>query len=281
MPRTLVCSLVIVLGLVAPAMAAPRSFAVAVSGHGRPVVLIPGLACDGHVWDATVARYKEGHQLHVLTLAGFAGQPAIEPPLLSTVRAELAGYIRAQKLDKPIVVGHSLGGFVALWLAATEPDLVGGVVVVDALPFLPAARQPSATVESVKPQAEMLRTMFAQLTPEAFAAQNRAALATMITDPKNVEPVAAASRRSDVKTVGAALYEMMTTDLRSALARVRSPTLVLAAAAPDPADGVRKVYAAQYATLKGVRLVVADKSRHFIMLDDPSFFFAQLDSILH
>ena len=139
------------------APAAPKSFAVEVSGKGPPVILIPGLACNGSVWASTVARYRDRHEMHVLSLAGFGGQPALgdgNEPLLPTVRAELAAYIREHKLQKPIVVGHSLGGFLALWLAASEPDLLGGIVVVDSLPYLPAAMDTTATVEKIRPRAE-------------------------------------------------------------------------------------------------------------------------------
>ena len=64
-----------------------RPFAVTVTGSGRPMVLIPGLACGGSVWDATVAHYKASYECHVVTLAGFAGQPAIEGQTLGKVSA--------------------------------------------------------------------------------------------------------------------------------------------------------------------------------------------------
>ena len=45
----------------------------------------------------------------------------IDGPLIATVQAELAEYIRAQRLDRPIVVGHSLGGVLALaWLRGIQ-----------------------------------------------------------------------------------------------------------------------------------------------------------------
>jgi N-formylmaleamate deformylase len=271
-------SLVVLLALGSSAAAAPPAFSVAVSGHGPPVVLIPGLACGGDVWRTTVARYGAGHELHVLTLAGFAGQPVGETPLLPAVRRELAAYIRAHHLVRPVVVGHSLGGFVALWLAATEPDLVGGVVVVDAVPFLPALMQPGATIDAVKPQADAMRTMLGALTPAQFAAQNRRSLDAMITAPRDVDAVAATSRRSDPKAVAEAMYEVMTTDLTPLLGKIRAPTLILAAAAGQDVAAVRAAYAAQYAGLAGHTLVVAERARHFIMLDDPTLFFAELDA---
>jgi pimeloyl-ACP methyl ester carboxylesterase len=216
----------------------------------------------------------------VLTLAGFAGAPAsAAAPLLQTVRDELARYIREQHLTRPVVIGHSLGGFVALWLAASEPALLGGVVSVDALPYLAAAQDPAATVERTRPLAEQMRAMMAALSPEAFTLQTRAALSAMITDPADVAAVLARAQKSDPKVVAAAVYEMLLTDLRPAIARITAPTLVLVAGG-GAAEAARLPFAAQYAPLPGAQLRVAERARHFIMLDDAAFFYAALDAFL-
>src|SRR5829696_5339762 len=64
--------------------------AVMVSGQGPPIVFIPGLASDGAVWDELVAGFSARHTCHVVTLAGFAGVPPIEAPVLEKVREALA-----------------------------------------------------------------------------------------------------------------------------------------------------------------------------------------------
>jgi len=58
----------------------PTSFTVTVSGAGRPVIFIPGLACDGSIWNETVAHLRGKVQAHVVTLAGFVGKPPISTP---------------------------------------------------------------------------------------------------------------------------------------------------------------------------------------------------------
>ena len=108
------------------------------------MLLIPGLASSGAVWDDTVKQLCGAHRCHVFTLAGFAGVPAQPGPLLDDVDAALAAYIEQQHLKAPIVVGHSLGGFVALKLAIDHPADVGKLVIVDALPALGAVRMDSA-----------------------------------------------------------------------------------------------------------------------------------------
>lgn len=212
----------------AAAAEAPKkpAFAVEVTGKGRPMILIPGLSSSGEVWNGTVAHFKDKYQCHVLTLAGFAGQPRTEGPFLETVRTELAAYIRSHKLEKPVIVGHSLGGFVALWLASAEPSLTGPLVIVDSLPFLPAVYNPLATPENSKPMAEQMRTGMSA-NKEAFLKQSEMAAKSMVTKPEDVATVMGWAAKTDPTAAGDAMYDMFVHDLRGNVASIESPTLVL------------------------------------------------------
>ena len=66
------------------------------------MILIPGLQCSGAVWNEAVVFYSDKYQVHVLTIAGFAGEPAIPGLPLSTVRDDLLRYIRENKLIIPL-----------------------------------------------------------------------------------------------------------------------------------------------------------------------------------
>jgi len=269
---------------VAATTAKPPSFHVEVTGHGKPMILIPGFASSGKTWDSTVAHFKDQYECHVLTLAGFAGEPRIEAPFLETVRNDLAAYIRANKMDKPVIVGHSLGGVLALWLAEKEPDLVGPLVIVDSLPFLAGVMDPGATAESVKPQAEQMRKMYSGPPTEQTEKMGEMAVKAMVTSPADFEMVMGWSRKSDRVAMGDAMYEMMTTDLRGDLDKIVSPTLVLgtwiAYKQYATRAEVEKNFRAQYAKLKNYDFVLSDKARHFVMLDDPDGFFQALDHFL-
>ncbi|HEX9492247.1 MAG TPA: alpha/beta hydrolase, partial [Thermoanaerobaculia bacterium] len=85
------------IALIAVAAAAqadePAAFTVRVAGTSRPMIFIPGLASSGEVWNSTVEHFQNRYTCHVLTLAGFAGQPAIQQPLIETARRQLAAYI--------------------------------------------------------------------------------------------------------------------------------------------------------------------------------------------
>jgi pimeloyl-ACP methyl ester carboxylesterase len=266
------------------ARATVPAFDVRVVGSGRPMILIPGLTCSGDVWNTTVKHFGEKYQAHVLTLAGFAGQPAVDGPFLDRVRRELVEYIKRNRLERPVIVGHSLGGFLAFWIAATAPDLVGPVIAVDGVPFLPALMDPAVTVETSRSNAGQMRDMMAGMTAEQFAVQNRMSLSSMIKEPRNVDLVAKNSEKSDPRAVGRAVYDLMTIDLRPMLNKIRVPVLLVAAAeyAKDEKSQtvVRDRYESQVSTVPDHRVILASEARHFVMLDDPKFLFSEMDAFL-
>jgi pimeloyl-ACP methyl ester carboxylesterase len=261
------------------------SFKVEVTGRGEPMILIPGLSSSGEVWADTVARYKANYECHVLTLAGFAGQPAIKAPFLEKVRNDLATYIREKKMKKPTIVGHSLGGFMALWLASVEPDLAGRLVIIDSLPFLGAINNPNATSETMKPQAEAMRkAMTTPQTDEQRLQTLTMYLQAMISDPAKVALATKWGVNSDPETIGQAMYEMYTTDLRPSLSRIKSPTLVvgtwIAYQQYTTRAAVEKTFRDQFANLPGYRFVMSESGKHFVMYDDPKLLFGEMDAFL-
>jgi N-formylmaleamate deformylase len=276
-----------------PAAPEPRSFRVQVAGHGQPMILIPGLSSSGDTWNATVARYRERFTCHVLTLAGFAGVPPIEQPLLATVRAELVEYIREQQLTRPILVGHSLGGTLALAIAADHPDLVGPVIVVDSLPFLAGAQFQAKTLEDARAGIAAMRAYMANQTRSQYDEYVRSGAATsfMVTSPQDLDIIKQWGLASDPRTVADAMADLMGLDLREDVARIRTPTLVLGTwiglhqqlakyGTDVPRAAFVQTFGEQFAKLPQLHFVLSDTARHFIMFDDAPWFFGQLDGFL-
>ncbi|MCK6617413.1 MAG: alpha/beta hydrolase [Cyclobacteriaceae bacterium] len=281
----LICILAIYV-LQSEATASP-SFKVEKVGRGKKhIILIPGLTCPGDVWNETVERYKKNYTCHLISLPGFAGTPAIETAeYLKTMRDELIGYIKDNKLKKPILVGHSLGGFLSLWISAVEPDLVGANFIVDALPYFPAIQNPSATVESMKPVAASMRDMMKNATPEQTKKSQQYYLSTMASAPDKLELIGRWGIESHAPTVAQAMYELQTIDLRNDVATIKVPVTVLGAWIAYKDYGVThestlKNFSDQYQHVKNVNIQLTDTAKHFIMYDDPKWFFEQMDRFL-
>ena len=246
----------------------PTAFTAHVSGSGRAVILIPGLGCPASVWDDTVAHLGAGYQTHVLQLAGFAGAPALagSAPLVATAREELAHYIEDRHLDHPVVIGHSLGGFLAMWLAAEDPDAVGPIIDLDG---------GAAFTMNDDATARRMRDQFANANDADFAQATRDMFAFMFNDAKRGGPVVDLVVRSDKRAFAGALYELFTTDIRPELAKITVPVLILLSDGPF-ADDMR----GQMTGIPKHDTKLLAKTRHFVMYDDPKATFSAIDAFL-
>ncbi|MBV8636367.1 MAG: alpha/beta hydrolase [Burkholderiaceae bacterium] len=261
-----------------------EAFKVQVSGEGKPMILIPGLASSGEVWDSTVARYRANYRCHVLTLAGFAGVPATQGDLLQQAEASLSRYISAQHLDRPVIVGHSLGGMLALKLAEDHPEQVGRLVIVDSLPALGATRIPHATPEQLQAVAAQVRDNMEHNDGAQADSARHEIIASMVSAPADIERVEAWGKASDRHVVAESMYDVLASDLRPQLPQIKAPTLVLgtwiAYKQYAPKAAIEATFQQQYAGLSGVKIEMADAARHFIMYDDPSWMFDRMDAFL-
>lgn len=264
---------------------------VEVSGKGAPLLLIPGLGCAGEVWNSTADSLKDRYECHVLTLPGFAGQPAIahEEKYLQKVREEIVDYLSRQGLQSVGLIGHSLGGLLSLQLAAEYPERFNAVVVIDAAPFLPALQVPGITVEGARSMAANMKQRMEeqrqQQNPGSREANQRGALHSMVSGKEDLEQILTWNMASDFETVAQAMYELYSTDYRKEIANITAPVLVMGAWIAYKDYGVTKesslqAYKSQYAHLPGTKVVMSDRAKHFIMYDDPSFYFAHLQQMM-
>lgn len=265
----------------APSAFTPTAFGVKVTGTGRPVIFIPGLASPATVWDGTVAHLGGKVQAHVLTLAGFAGQPPITGPFLQQVHDQLVQYIDANHLDHPVIIGHSLGGVMSLWLGETDPQL-GGIVDVDGLPFLAAMMDPSATSEKAMAGAAGVRDQLMKAPHDAFVENMKQFIGTMASKPDDIAMLDDAAAKSDQTTVANAFAELMAKDLRADLAKIHAPAMIIAAGKMGmmgPED-LKASWHAQIDAIPHVDFEVVDGAKHFVMLDQPEAFYALVDKAL-
>jgi N-formylmaleamate deformylase len=262
-------------------------FAIEKTGSGRPMILIPGLYSSGKVWDETVAHFKNNHACYEITLPGFAGQPAIQSDsILKTMAIQLANFIRQSKLVKPILVGHSLGGVLILLIGEMYPDLPGGLIVVSSAPFLPGlAMSPDVTVDSSRKIGLMIKNAMKVMTPEQIRQSQQYTLPAMIHDSAKIALVKEMAIKSDSYTQGEVMYELFSMDLRPVMKNISCPILVLGdwisyKKYGASRENVMKNYTAQFSLAPKTTIALNDSSYHFIMYDEPDWFYHQMDGFL-
>ena len=272
--------------ITAPAFASDR-IQVNVVGTGPDVVLIPGLGSSPAVWESTIDALP-GYRYHLIHVDGFAGAPPranAEGPLIAPVAEEIARYIAASKLDQPTLIGHSLGGTLAMLVAARHEGLAARVMVVDMVPFVGAMVVPGATAESIAPIAAITRAALADpsKSEEQRTREVQQTIGGMIKTENMRETAIADSLASDQQVSAQAMYDLMTTDLRPELANVAVPMKVLWVSPPSiplNSEQMAELYSQSFSAAPSAELIYFEDSYHFIMHDAPDKFQREVSEFL-
>ncbi len=247
--------------------------------HGRAVILIPGLAGGPWVWRDTIEALRADHVVYAVTLAGFDGMPAAqgEDNLLDRADASLLALIRGRRLDRPVLVGHSLGGTLSIRFAGEHADLLSGVVAVDGLPVFPGMER--LPVEQRQAAARQMRAQMSQASPDQFLAQQRAYMqGTGLLDADAAKAYATLNARSDAVAVAAYMAADVAADYRPGLKDVAVPLLEISpynapdfSAAPMMMSEAQKTayYQELLAGAPDATVLSISPARHFVMLDQP------------
>lgn len=266
----------------------PTRFSVTVSGEGKDVIFIPGLATSRAVWQDAAGRLGPGYRVHLVQVKGF-GEPSgpnAEGPVLEALVGELARYIADNGLDRPAVVGHSLGGLAALMLGIDHPALPGRLMIVDAFPWYGVTVTPpgaQATAASIEPQARMMRdALVASYGTPQSPEQADAAIARFVLDPSKLPLLREWTAGADPRVVGQLVYEDLITDLRARIADIEAPvTMIYPWNDRYPTrEQAEAFYRANYAALPHARLIAVGPAAHFVMTDQPDAFQATLEEFL-
>lgn len=221
-------------------------------------MLIPGLASGPAIWSPLVSRLG-GHRLHLVQINGFAKSAAninAVGPLLAPISNELARYISNQGLRAPVIIGHSMGGTLALMLKLRTPARPSHIIVIDMLPD--GSAMVGGTAQGFGYLAGQLN---GYLTGTKAGRQ-------ILTDLVRQSPE---GRNSDARVIAQALTEIAQTDLSADLKRITCP-LTIIPALPGSSDldaAQMRRYRQAYAFARQAKIIGIGPSSHMVMQDQP------------
>lgn len=254
-------------GRAAPAPFTSRRITMTTRGTGADVLLIPGLASGPGVWNGVIGAVP-GYRFHLVHVRGFAG---LAPdangngPLVQPVADEIARYISVAGLKRPAIVGHSMGGTLAMLLGLK--GLARRVMVVDMLPA--GAAMVGGTASGLGFLADQLGGYL------TGTVAGRRALAQLMGQTPG-------ARGSDPDVVASALRDLAHIDLAPQLARMPAPLEVVYAVGVDvgQANEINRRFRTAYAVAKNATLKAIGPSGHMVMADQPARFNAALTAFL-
>ena len=254
-------------------------------GEGPDLILIPGLASTSAVWGRVTARLA-GRRLHLVSVRGFGDLPAganADGAIMGAVAGEVRRYIAETGLAAPAIIGHSMGGQVALRLAADAPDRIGRLMTVDASPFFPALISPGATVGDVEPIAQVAYQAVQFLGDEGLRSRGRA-LGLELGGAADAVFGSMGWQGGDRQVLAQALYEVMTVDLRHRLPDVTAPVTVVYGWSRDeasPRSRADSLFRGAYASLpRPATFERIEGAEHMVMIDQPTRFLAAVERFL-
>lgn len=255
------------------------AFKVTVSGEGQPILFFPGFTCTGDVWNETVSELSKNYECHVFTLAGFGDVAPITTPWLPKIKENIKGYVAEKNLEDPIIIGHSLGGALALWLASEENSTYSKLILVDALASTGALMMPNFKSENMvydNPYNQQILEMDAA----AFEKMAFQMATGMTLNQEKQEQIKDWMITSDRETYVYGYTDLLKLDLREELANIKVPVRILAATHPYGKEMAQKTYKEQYKNLEGYTIEFADNAAHFIMYDRPEWFMEEISKAL-
>jgi 3-oxoadipate enol-lactonase len=199
-------------------------------GRGDPLILLHGIATDRHIWDLVVPALATDRRVVTLDLPGFGGSaPVGEDFDLERVAERIVHGLTGRGIHGPLdLVGHSLGGGIAITLAANHPRLVRRLVLV-----APAGLRPfPATVSNVLAAAAdavlAARRGAVSLTEVWWG--RKLLLSLTAADGAELPPTLArqlVEASATAQRTPAALATITSADLRPSLAQLRMPLGVI------------------------------------------------------
>ncbi|KAA2240528.1 alpha/beta hydrolase [Chitinophaga agrisoli] len=121
-----------------------------VTGEGVPLVLIHGFPENSTVWARQQSNLREHYCVIIPDLPGSGNSPLTYPLSIDSMADFVHAILLAEGIDKAVIAGHSMGGYVALAFAEKYPDQVLGLGLVHSTAAADTEEKKEARRKSIK-----------------------------------------------------------------------------------------------------------------------------------
>ena len=254
------------------------AFRVETIGKGKPILYFPGFTVPGSIWKETIENTNFKGKSYLFSYAGFNGNEPIEMPWYGNVKKSIIKYIKDNNLNDLVIIGHSMGGNLAVDIASELPNRVSKIVIVEALPCLREIMMPNVPAENLYYESPYNKQML-DMDENQFKKMALMMASNMTLNKDKVETITNWLLEADRKTWVYGYTDLLKLDLRNSLSKIKCETLIIGASFPD-VKVAKKNYENQYSNLKTKTIVMAPNSKHFVMFDQAKWFYETVTNFL-
>ncbi len=249
-----------------------------VFGNGNPIIFLPGFTCPGSVWGETIANLESKNEIHLISYAGFNGNEPIEMPWYESIKNELILYIKDKELKDVRIVGHSMGGSLAIDIAAALPIQIRRILLVDAIPNMREIIMPEVPVESLIYDSPYNLQMI-EMEDNEFKSMAGMMASNMTLTQEKIPLLTQWILEADRETYVYGFTDLLKLDLTIVLPQIKAKTLILGASFPDVKTAISN-FEKQYVGLSNKTIEMVSDTKHFIMFDQPEWFYKKVNAFL-
>src|SRR5690606_12939751 len=268
----------LILALVSYTTFSQSSIQVEKKGEGEALLFLPGFTTPGSVWNETIDNLKDSYISYTVSYAGFNVIKPIGTPWYAPIKDDLIAYIKKENLSNVVIVGHSMGGNLAIDIAHELPEHISGLVLVESIPCMRELMMPGVSADDLQYDSPYNKQTI-EMPEEAFKQMAAGMAQNMTVNESKMEDLTQWVVNADRETYVYGYTDLLKLDLRDKLSDIHINALILGASFPDK-EVIRANYEKQYTNLKSKKIEVADNSKHFIMFDEPVWFYDQLNGYL-
>lgn len=238
-----------------------------VSGVGPPLTLIHGFPLNKEMWRPQISALSRWFTVVSLDLPGFGESDAPPGPCSMDSFADcVATLLRQLQIHSPVVIGHSMGGYVTFRLYARHRSLVGGMVLANTRADADSSEGKQgrlATITRIK--REGLTGYLSESVGKLVSPETKARQPELLRTLREI--MNAASQRSVISTLHALAERPDSTPL---LSEITVPTLIITGAQDQiiPAGSAERMHG----SIRGSQLVTLQSTGHTSNLEDPEAF---------
>ena len=240
-------------------------------GKGRPLILIHGFPMHHKVWESFGKRFTKSNTVITPDLPGFGKSPALSPGFsLAHAADQLIKLVLDQSLNDIVLIGHSLGGYVALAMVEKRPDLFAALGLFHSTAYADSEEKKQSRNKAIE---------FVNKNGAAAFATNF--IAPLFFDPHHaaIEKVKAiAGESSEAAVIGYTMAMRDRPDQTKTLKSFKKPTLFLAGE-KDPGIPAESIHR-QAKECQNPEIHVLSDVAHMAMFEQPEEAAAKINDFL-